>query len=157
MPATNKTEHLGLNDWVGTDKPKRSDFTEDNKLIDAAVGGHINDTSKHFSESDRERWDGLITSGMYFGTGESTYTLNFEFSPKMVLVFLSGKAPAEYNAEGSYPMANWAIAIPTVKSGGITMSAGKVTLSQSQSAPASGGTFYNLNKKSGQYGYLAIR
>ena len=37
MASTNKTEHLGLNAWLSTDKPKREDFVRDNQLIDGAV------------------------------------------------------------------------------------------------------------------------
>ena len=37
MPTSNKTEHLGLNQWLGTDKPKRADFVEDNAAIDHAM------------------------------------------------------------------------------------------------------------------------
>lgn len=36
MPSSNKTSHLRLNRWVGTDKPKKDDFNDDNLLIDAA-------------------------------------------------------------------------------------------------------------------------
>ena len=34
MASTNKTENLGLNQWVGTDHLTRTDFVEDNALID---------------------------------------------------------------------------------------------------------------------------
>ena len=29
MPTSNKTPALSLNNWLGTDKPMRSDFTEE--------------------------------------------------------------------------------------------------------------------------------
>ena len=32
MPTNNKTPKLKLNSWLGTDKPMRSDFVEDNTL-----------------------------------------------------------------------------------------------------------------------------
>ncbi|AFS78515.1 putative neuraminidase [Gottschalkia acidurici 9a] len=34
MASTEKTGFLGLNQWVGSDKPKRQDFVDDNKKID---------------------------------------------------------------------------------------------------------------------------
>lgn len=36
MSSTNKTS-LGLNQWVGTDKPKREDFNEDNRITDEGI------------------------------------------------------------------------------------------------------------------------
>ena len=33
MPAQKKTS-LGLNQWIGSEYPKRIDFVEDNKIID---------------------------------------------------------------------------------------------------------------------------
>jgi len=41
MPSTNKTPHLGLNDWNLTDKPEMADFNEDNRIIDQAVSSRI--------------------------------------------------------------------------------------------------------------------
>lgn len=40
MASTNKTETLGLNQWIGSDKPKMEDFNSDNRLIDTALAGH---------------------------------------------------------------------------------------------------------------------
>ena len=37
MSSTNKTAHLALNQWVGTDPFRMADFNEDNTKIDAAV------------------------------------------------------------------------------------------------------------------------
>lgn len=38
MPSANKTANLGLNQWLGNEYPKRTDFVEDNKKIDDAFG-----------------------------------------------------------------------------------------------------------------------
>jgi len=37
MPSSNKTLHLALNKWIGTDKPKKDDFNDDNQIIDEAM------------------------------------------------------------------------------------------------------------------------
>lgn len=37
MPSTNKTPNLGLNQWLGTDKPKREDWNLDNSLTEQAI------------------------------------------------------------------------------------------------------------------------
>ena len=47
MSSTNKTEELGLNQWVGTDVPKMEDFNNDNALIDKAISDHIWSASAH--------------------------------------------------------------------------------------------------------------
>lgn len=36
MPSSNKTLHLQLNKWLGSDKPKKDDFNSDNQRIDEA-------------------------------------------------------------------------------------------------------------------------
>lgn len=46
MSSSNKTE-LGLNLWLGGDKPKREDFCNDNLIIDKQITEHKNDVSYH--------------------------------------------------------------------------------------------------------------
>lgn len=36
MPSSNKTTHLQLNKWLGSDKPKKDDFNGDNQKLDEA-------------------------------------------------------------------------------------------------------------------------
>ena len=57
MPSTNKTPNFGLNNWSGTDKPKRTDFTEDNLRLDSLLQTHFTDTDLHFTPEDRERFE----------------------------------------------------------------------------------------------------
>ena len=33
MSSTNKTDYLKLNSWLGTDRPQRIDFVDDNTII----------------------------------------------------------------------------------------------------------------------------
>ncbi len=46
MASTNMTEHLKLNQWIGSDKPKMADFNADNRKVDQAVGSHTADQTK---------------------------------------------------------------------------------------------------------------
>ena len=55
MSSTNKTE-IGLNLWLGGDKPKREDFCNDNLIIDKQIIDHKNDMSCHVSEEERNKW-----------------------------------------------------------------------------------------------------
>lgn len=63
MSSTNKTPNLGLNSWVGPDKPKMADFNFDNNIVDesfASLMGAINSHSSspvHITVTDRENID----------------------------------------------------------------------------------------------------
>ncbi len=72
MSSTNKTEKLGLNSWIGSDKPKRIDFNTDNEIIDRAVSQHTEDTVVHINAEERERWNNYMFTGMYYGDGSTT-------------------------------------------------------------------------------------
>ena len=52
MSSSNKTE-LGLNLWLGGDKPKREDFCNDNLIIDKQITEHKNDVSYHVSAANQ--------------------------------------------------------------------------------------------------------
>ena len=102
MPSSNKTRNLGLNKWLGSDKPKKDDFNADNALLDMAVhtlrermdaleqeggaGGeltaHLADGTAHVSEEDRARWNNPPAAG---GPGMGTYTGNGQLLQKIVL------------------------------------------------------------------------
>ena len=156
MPSTNKTPRLGLNNWVGTDKPKRTDFVEDNTLLDTAVGAHLDDTVLHLTEADRILLENEAVLDLYVGTGAEEGSFELEFEPKAILIFQQNKPPAEYNSAG-YLQINSAFASRIGKSAGIRLDRRMVYLQQSQSAPAVGGYYLNLNKSYGQYFYIALR
>lgn len=69
MPTNQKTPHLGLNNWLETDKPMRTDFTSDNLLIDEALGGHMKDTTLHLTEEDRTVLSAPAHIMQYLGMG----------------------------------------------------------------------------------------
>ena len=60
MPSTNSTEHLALNQWLGTDKPKMADFNADNLKLDAAMGNHLADAVSHLTENERNVWNHAV-------------------------------------------------------------------------------------------------
>ena len=41
MSSSNKTSYLGLNQFVGSDKPKMEDFNADNRLLDEKMQQHV--------------------------------------------------------------------------------------------------------------------
>ena len=54
MSSSNKTNYLGLNQFVGSDKPKMEDFNADNRLLDEKIQQHIQ-SQLHLTEQQRER------------------------------------------------------------------------------------------------------
>lgn len=137
MPSANKTPHFGLNNWSGTDKPKCSDFVQDNLLIDAALHTHSSDPDLHLSPQDRDRLDRLVTSGFYIGSGNPERTLALSFAPSFAVVFRCGGEPVFGMASQGYASA------------GISLNGSVLTVSQSGHA--------NLNLSGETYGYLLIR
>lgn len=83
MPSSNKTSHLQLNQWIGSDKPRKDDFNADNFALDTAVGGlherivqleesggdqpseevlalfgsHTQDADRHTTAAQKGKWD----------------------------------------------------------------------------------------------------
>ena len=54
MPSTNTTPNLGLNSWLSSDKPKRTDFVSDNTIIDTVLGTHISDSNLHLTSLQKD-------------------------------------------------------------------------------------------------------
>ena len=87
MSASVKTANLGLSAWIGSDKPTRLDFVNDNQKLDTAVGNHINSTAVHLSDSDRERLETPYVVGYYGGNGINNRSITLDFEPKAVFVY----------------------------------------------------------------------
>ena len=158
MPTNNKTS-LGLNSWLGTDKPKRSDFVEDNTTINTLLTGHFNDTAKHLSAADRLMLTDAFVLGNYTGTGTPTQVVSLPFEARMVIVFMEQSTMNDYvpAGAGGYNENNFAIATKKGESMGLRLNANKLTVIQNQSVPSGGGIFTNLNSKSDGYVYIAFR
>lgn len=155
MPTNNKTPKLKLNSWLGTDKPMRSDFVKDNTLLDTLLGGHLEDSSLHLSESDRLCLASPFTADIFAGNGKASGTHVMPFAPRLVFVFLRNAPFCRYDTEKACTVTNAAVVWQGVTSGGAGLNGKTLTLTQSQ-AP-SDNIFYNLNASGGQYGYVAFR
>lgn len=97
MAASEKTAFLGLSLWAGTDKPKRSDFVEDNEALETLVGGHLQNDDLHLNAARLARVDVPFEVRTYTGTGAESRALVFGFAPRAVTVFAVGKGAAEYD------------------------------------------------------------
>lgn len=153
MPTNSKTPKLGLNSWVGTDKPLRQDFVDDNTLIDSLLGGHLEDTDVHLTEGERARLEAPFTFTLLGGTGEASCEHALAFAPSLVLVYQNDEPLAAW--EDGHAVCNAAIAGQEFSSGGALLNANSLTLYQSQAAGE--GVFYNLNLEGGQYTCVAFR
>ncbi len=155
MPTNHKTPKIHLNSWLGTDKPMRSDFVEDNTLLDTLLGGHLENDSLHLSEKDRIALSTPFVADIFAGNGQASGTHVMPFAPRLVFVFLRNAPFSRYDSEKACTVSNAAVVWQGVTSGGAGLSGKTLTLTQSQ-AP-SDGAFYNLNASGGQYGYVAFR
>ena len=156
MPTNNKTS-LGLNNWIGTDKPKRSDFVEDNTTLDFLLTTHFNDTAKHITAADRAFLTESFVVGNYTGNGALSQVLTLPFEPRMVIVFMEQASMNLYVPSASFNQNNFGIVTKMGGSMGLVLSAAKLTVTQTQKTPTGGGILIDFNSNSDEYVYIAFR
>lgn len=154
MPTNNKTS-LGLNSWLGTDKPKRSDFVEDNTLLDSLLNSHFADNTRHFTADDRTLLSQAFVMGTYIGDGQAQQVITLPFAPRLVIVFYMRKGALSYRS--GYYENNFGIIGPAGAMTGLYLDKDKLTVCQDATAPAAGGVKTNLNSSNGMYVYTAFR
>jgi hypothetical protein len=154
MPTNNKTS-LGLNSWIGTDKPKRSDFVEDNVLLDTLLTGHFNDAERHLSAEDRTRLEQSFALGTYTGNGLDSQDITLPFAPRIVIVFFQRKPAYAYRNE--YYENNFAIATTEGSMIGVFLDQNVLTVCQTLDTPEAGDTVDNFNRAGNLYTYIAFR
>ncbi|MCH5321290.1 MAG: hypothetical protein J1E36_05975 [Eubacterium sp.] len=93
MSSTNKTKKLNLNSWIGSDKPERIDFNTDNEIIEQAICEHTEDTVVHIDESERDKWNNYMYTGMYYGDGSVSRVVetNCPFEARIGFVFANNR------------------------------------------------------------------
>lgn len=157
MPTNNKTANLGLNSWLGTDKPLREDFVSDNEKIDKAISDHLNDADVHMTAEKLALLSSSFVVGTYTGDGNTTKVISLDFQPKIAIVLYRGMPMLEYNADGGYMLCN--ATILTSGGGGGTLGGSIVakTIRVTQTSTPSNGRVVNLNKLNGVYIYIAIK
>lgn len=153
MPSANKTPKLGLNNWVGTDKPKREDFVQDNLQLDELVGGHIEDTEAHLTAENREQFSTPVKVGVYAGDGKESQTITLPFSASAVLVYQKGVE--KLTDSNGVPMICSGAASTDGSTTGLAFNRTSFTVLQSD--PGNGKSRINLNEAYGQYLYIAMR
>ena len=155
MPSTYKTPKLGLNDWIGTDKPKRADFNADNAILESVVSAHSENGTAHFSEAEKTRFTDLVNITTYTGDGTRTHSGSFAFTPKMIVIYPAAKAPVSMMANGDVSIRS-AYATASGASKGLTLTGQSFQTTQSLSTPADG-EILALNENGTTYVVVAIR
>lgn len=154
MASTNKSENLGLNMWLPTDRPIRADFVEDNRIIDEELGGHIKNGMLHLTQSEKNKLTTPYSLKMYAGTGAASFTYTLDFAPSFVVVYK--KNTPMFLSASSTTIVNGGFAVQTYGgSGGLALSGNQLTLTQE--ATASLGIRHNLNESGGQYIIVAFK
>ena len=158
MPTQNKTQNLNLNSWLGSDKPKRQDFVDDNNILDSVIGQHITNTIMHMSQSEKDLLNSPFSISIIAGDGNSSCTHTLSFEPKLVLVFAQNEVPIKYDISENYYIYSFAIATQNTygSTKGASLSGSALTLSQTQSTPQDK-IFLNLNKYFEQYVCIAFK
>ena len=87
MASTNKTQKLGLNQWLETDKPTRSDFVSDNSIIENAISSHVENQTIHLTQSEKTRLQNPIAFRVYQGNDEQSRSFTLDFEPEFVVVY----------------------------------------------------------------------
>lgn len=87
MASTYKTNYLGLNKFVGSDKPKMDDFNFDNETLDQKFQEHVQ-SSLHITEEERQMLGKAnYVIGTYTGNGESPRTIDVGFDVEFGIIF----------------------------------------------------------------------
>lgn len=157
MPSTNKTAFLGLNQWLGTDKPKREDFNNDNLNVENSVKSHIHNQEAHVSADDRKQWsDCTPVIGQYMGDNAASRFISLGFAPRIVLLFSADRGLVDYNASGSTTNLYSAIYTADGATLGIEASSAGFTVTNSSNSMAGIPTI-RLNQSTKAYIYIAYR
>ncbi len=155
MSSSEKTDYLQLNAWLGTDRPQRIDFVDDNQRIDEAIRTHVLDSAKHCTTEEKNKLENPYVMQSYGGTGTATKTITLTIEPRFIIVFMKNSAPMETDSSGNILVNQCFTAKSNGGMGGAVISGSEITVNQSQTA--TNGLMYNLNKLNGQYCIVAFR
>lgn len=157
MPTNNKTPNLALNSWLGTDKPTRTDFVNDNVILDDIISTHMANEELHFTTSEKAWISQPYYIRSYLGNGEESKEVIFDFNPKCILIHKKGSVLYYYDTETGYNVYNSAIALQTsFSSAGVSLYNNILTVYQTVETPQNN-YFYNLNASGIQYVCIAFK
>lgn len=96
MSSSYKTAFLGLNKFIGTDKPRMEDFNFDNNRLDSKLKEHF-ESSGHVTEAERASWGkASCLIGTYTGDGQTWKKITLGSNPDFGIVFANDCPLVEY-------------------------------------------------------------
>lgn len=160
MGSSYKTDYLNLNKWIASDKPKRTDFVQDNIIIDSAINKHIEEFNGHISVDERIKWNEAskksYVMGTYAGNGYTSREISLDFVPSFVIAFKSDSLLFSYqnlsNAQWSYV----ALGTKNGSSLGISLNNTGFIVNQ-RTGNSSDAIYYKMNESGSTYCYIAFR
>ncbi len=154
MSSTNKTANLGLNAWIGSDHPTRTDFVSDNSIIDSTLGSHTKNSEIHLTSAEKSRISSPFQVVQHLGTGEESIVVNLSFEPKLVLIQKKNSPSVAHETSGD--VINGGFVVPGFGgTKGLSLTGSRLSLSYS--ASMSGGARANFNESGIQYIIVAFK
>ncbi len=157
MPSTHKTPFLGLNKWLGSDKPKMEDFNTDNQKLDNAIKAHQENQTLHLTPEQQQWVASPLVVGSYQGNAQEERIIELGFTPRFVLVYGEGRSPFEYQTALHHTRMFMGVAGGGDGSLGINIVPNGFWVFQSMTNPPDGTTSTFLNGSGVTYRYLALR
>lgn len=156
MASSKKTKRYGLNQWYGTDVPKREDFVKDNEIIDNVMATHADDTSMHLTPEDRLRFDELIFRDTYIGDNAMERTFELPFQPILLIIFTVSSPINRVDFTAKTHDLNFGFYAAGCSSWGIDVSGKTLTVRHSVVADFKS-ELSTFNSKGSKYVYVAFR
>lgn len=101
MSSSYKTTYLGLNRFIGSDKPKMDDVNFDNQLIDTKFQEHM-ESNMHITEEERQQLGkGGYVVGSYDGDGAAARSIDVGFAIEAGFVFAVGEPLCHLSASSA--------------------------------------------------------
>lgn len=138
MSSTYKTTNLGLNQFVGSDRPKMEDFNFDNQQIDQKFQEHVL-SNLHLTEQQREQLARQATrSAATAATGQASRTITVEGEIGFGLIFMVGEVFNQTVTSSGDTYVYAAIITPQGCSKGVSIAESGFTVQQSATSPMDG-------------------
>ena len=154
MSSTYKTTLLGLNQFIGSDKPKMEDFNFDNQTIEQKFKEHV-ESNLHLSESERQALQAPpYIMGTYTGNGNLTQKINLPQEVDFGIAFAYNKPLIEAVDSGKSSIWCAIFTSETHSKGAVADTGGFVV--QNMNGMPSDGKKCSLNTMGVTYGYVVF-
>ena len=156
MASSRKTALLGLNQWNLEDKPRMSDFNNDNYWVDQFLKGHL-ESALHITPQQGAWLAEPAITGAYAGDGKAARTVDLGFRPALLFVFAQNYGPIEIDTATSTPQLRFAVGAGGFGSTGLALGDTGFAVTQAQTTPPAGMSKTCLNQTGVTYRYFAMK